>query len=96
MESTFIYYNNLNFDQDKNFMLEFSDSDKLDGVIFKNIYIYIYYITSMSCHVDLIVDVTKLPQFDKIKEISDLGNAILADCVDFGYKKNVVQLTFWE
>ena len=49
--------------------------------------IYIYYITSMSCRVDLIVDVTKLPQFDKIKEISDLGNAILADCVDFGYKK---------
>ena len=94
MEPTFIYYNNLNFDQDKNFTLEFSDSDKLDGVIFKNIYIYIYYITSMSCHVDLIVDVTKLPQFDKIKEISDLGNAILADCVDFGYKKNVVQLTF--
>ena len=94
MEPTFIYYNNLNFDQDKNFTLEFSDSDKLDGVIFKNI--YIYYITSMSCHVDLIVDVTKLPQFDKIKEISDLGNAILADCVDFGYKKNVVQLTFWE
>ena len=34
MESIFIYYNNLNFDQDKNFMLEFSDSDKLDSVIF--------------------------------------------------------------
>ena len=31
----FFYYNNLNFDQDKNFTLEFSDSDKLDGVIFQ-------------------------------------------------------------
>ena len=40
----------------------------------------------MSCFVDLTVDVTKLPQFDKTKEISDLANAILADGVDFGYK----------
>ena len=40
----------------------------------------------MSCFVALTVDVTKLPQFDKIKEISDLANAILADGVDFGYK----------
>ena len=32
--------------------------------------------------------------FDKIKEISDLANATLADGVDFGYKKNMVQLTF--
>ena len=34
MESIFIYYNNLNFDQDKNFTLEVSDSDKLDSAIF--------------------------------------------------------------
>ena len=53
-----------------------------------------YYITSMSYYIHLTVDDTKLPQFGKIKEISDLANAILADGVDFGYKKNVVQLTF--
>ena len=47
-----------------------------------------------SRYVNLTVDVTKLPQFDKIKEISDLVNTILADDVDFGYKKNVIQLTF--
>ena len=29
MEPIFTYYNNLNFDQDKSFMLESSDSDKL-------------------------------------------------------------------
>ena len=40
MEPIFIYYNNLNFDQDKNFTLEFSDSDKLDGVIFKKRLLY--------------------------------------------------------
>ena len=48
----------------------------------------------MSCYVNLTNDVTKLPQFDKIKNISDLANAILANGVDFGYKKNVEQLTF--
>ena len=42
----------------------------------------------MSCYVDLTVDVTKLPQLDKIKEISDFSNAILADGVDFGFKKS--------
>ena len=41
----------------------------------------------MSCYVDLVVDVTKLLQFDKIKKISGLANAILADGVNFGYKK---------
>ena len=44
------------------------------------------------CYVNLTADVTKLPQFDKIKEILDLVNAILADDVDFRYKKNVIQL----
>ena len=49
----------------------------------------------MSCYVDLTVEVTKLPQSDKIKEISDLANAILADGEDFGYKKNpTVQVTY--
>ena len=96
MEPIFIYYNNLNFDQDKNFMLAFGDSDKLNGVIFKKKKKKKedYYITSMSCYVDLTVHVTKLPQFDKIKDILDLANAILVDGVDFGYKKNVVQLRF--
>ena len=41
----------------------------------------------MSCYVHLAADVTNLPQSDKIKEISHLTNAILADGVYFGYKK---------
>ena len=53
-----------------------------------------YYITSMSRYVDFIVGVTKLLQFDKIKEVSDLSNAILADGVGFGYKKNAIQTTY--
>ena len=47
----------------------------------------------MLCYVNLTVDDTKLPQFDKIKGILDSANAILVAGVDFGYKKNVVQLT---
>ena len=67
MEPVFIYYNNLSFAQNKEFTLEFSNSNLLEGVIFKKS--KDYYITSKSCYGDLTVDVTKLPQFDKIKEI---------------------------
>ena len=82
----FIYYNNLSFDKNKRFTLEFSDDDLLGGVFFskKN---KDYHITSMSCYIDLTVDVTKLPQFNKIKETSDLSNAILANDENLGYKK---------
>ena len=73
-------------------MLEFSNGNLLEGVILKKN--KDYYITSMSYYVDLAVDVAKLSQFDKIKKISDLANAILADGVDFGYKKNAIQTTY--
>ena len=45
--------------------------------------LYNYY-TSMSCYVDLAVDISKLSQFDKIKEILKLASAVLADSLDFG------------
>ena len=48
----------------------------------------------MFCYVDLVVDITKVSQFDKIKEISDLTNAILVDVFGFGYNENAVQLKF--
>ena len=71
-------------------MLKFSDGDLLEDVIHKKTkkqgLLYNYY-TSMSCYVDLAVDVSKLSQFDKIKEILKLASAFLADSVDFGYKK---------
>ena len=52
------------------------------------------FIYNMSCYVDLTTDVAKLLQFDKIQEISHLANAILVNGINFGYKKNAVQLTF--
>ena len=40
---------------------------------------------SMTYYVHLTVDITKLPNYAKIKQTSDLGNAILRGRVDFGY-----------
>ena len=57
MELVLIYYNNLSFDQNKRFTLEFSNGDLPGDVIFKKN--KDYYITSMSCYVDLTVDVMK-------------------------------------
>ena len=48
----------------------------------------------MPCYVDLTIGVTKLTPSDKIKEISDLTNAILADSVDFGYKNYAIQTAY--
>ena len=45
----------------------------------------------MSHYADLTVDVKKLLQFDKTNKIPDLANAILADGVDFGYKKTLYE-----
>ena len=58
MEPTFIYYNNLIFDDGKKFSIDFSDEDLLKGVVFKKN--KDYYVTSMACYVDLTVDITKL------------------------------------
>ena len=35
METTFIYYNNLSFDQNKRFTLEFSGDNLLEGAFFR-------------------------------------------------------------
>ena len=59
MESTFIYYNNLIFNDEKEFLIDFSDEDLLEDVVIeKN---KDYYIMSMTLYVDLTVDITKLP-----------------------------------
>ena len=35
MEPTFVYYNNLAFDGQKKFSIDFSNEDLLEGVVFK-------------------------------------------------------------
>ena len=64
--------------------------NSLEGVVFtKN---KDYYVTNMTCYVDLIVDITKLPNYAKIKQTSDLANAILRGGVDFGHGRNELTL----
>ena len=48
----------------------------------------------MSYYVDTTVDVTKLPQFDKIKKVSDLANAILAHGGDFCHKESGIHRVY--
>ena len=90
MEPTFICYNNLTFDDKKQFSINFSDEDSLRGVVFRKN--KDYYITSIACYVDLTVDITKLPNYAKTKQTSDLVNAILRSGVDFGYGKKKLVL----
>ena len=90
MEPTFIYYNKLTFDDEKKFLIDFSDEDSLEGVVFKKN--KDYYITSMTCYVDLTVDIMKLLNYLKIKQTPDLATAILRGSVDFGYGKKELVL----
>ena len=72
---TFIYDINLIFDDEKKFLIGFSNGDLLEGVVFKKNKDYC--IKSMACYIDLTVGNTKLPNCAKIKQTSDLANAIL-------------------
>ena len=91
MEASFIYYNNPTFHYEEKFSIDNSDEDSFEGVDFKRN--KDYYITSMACYVDLTVDITKLPNYAKIKQTSDLATAILRDGVDFGYGKKEITLS---
>ena len=51
MDPIFIYYNNLEFKDKKIFNIEFSNEDRLQGVMFKKD--KDYYLTSMSCFIEL-------------------------------------------
>ena len=46
----------------------------------------------MACYVDLAVDITKLPNYTKIKQTFDLANAILKGGIDFGYDRKELML----
>ena len=45
----------------------------------------------MVCYIDLTVDITKLPNYAKIKQISDQANVILRS-TDFGYGRKELVL----
>ena len=90
MEPTLIYYNNLIFNDEKKFLIDYSDEGSLEGVKFKKN--KDYYITSTTCYIDLIVDITKLPNYAKIKQTSDLATAIFRGGGDFRCGKKELTL----
>ena len=75
MEPIFIYYNNLKFKDNKVFTVEFSNEDQLQGITFRKA--KDYYLTSMSCYIQLTNDISKLTHFEEIQTIADLPNSIL-------------------
>ena len=90
IEPTFIYYYNLTFNDKKKFLIDFSNQDLLEAVVFKKN--KDYYTTSMMCYVDLTVDITKLPNYAKIQHTFGLANAIVRGGVDFEYGRKEMTL----
>ena len=92
MDLVFIFYNNLKFEDNKKFTIEFSNDDRLQGVMFlKN---NDYYLTSMSCYIQLTNDLTELTHYDDVKKISDLSNDILKNGIDYSYIEKELEVTF--
>ena len=68
MDPIFIYNNNLNFDENHRFILNFSDGDVLKGVKFSKE--NDYYIMSMSCFIEVSNEITKLKHTMILKKIN--------------------------
>ena len=74
MDPIFIYYNNLEFKDKKIFNIEFSNEDRLQGVMFRKD--RDYYLTSMSYFIELATDLNETANFKQTTEISKLSNEI--------------------
>ena len=92
MDPVFIFYNNLKFEDNKKLTIEFSNDDRLQGVMFlKN---NDYYLTSISCYIQLTNDLTELTHYDDVKKISDLSSDILKNGIDYLYIEKELEVTF--
>ena len=91
MEPVFIYYNNLKFQENtKIFTADFSDEDRLQGVMFKKN--KDYYLTSLSSYIKLAEEIEKLKEFPDIKKIADLSEEILKDGVEIF--ENILEVSY--
>ena len=83
-----MYSNNLQFQDNKSFTFDFSNDDRLQGVLFKRN--KDYYLTSMSCFIEITNDLSELEHYIEIIDISKLSNKILKNGVDHLYdEKNI-------
>ena len=92
MEPVFIYYNDLKFKEHLIFTVEFSNVDQLQGIMFRQA--RNYYLTSMSCYIQLTNDISKLTHYNEIKKIADLSNNILKNDVDHTYVGRDLEVFF--
>ena len=92
MDLVFIYYD-LEFQDNKIFSINFSDGDRLQGVLFKKN--RDYYLTSMSCFIEITNDLTELEHYGNITKISDLSNKILKNGIEHLYEVKEIEGFFW-
>ena len=83
MDPIFIYNNNLIFDENQRFILNFSDGDILKGVNFSKE--NVYFIMSMSCFTEVFNDITKLKQYNDIEKKSIIANRYIRNGIDYGF-----------
>ena len=91
MDPIFIYSNNLQFQDNKSFIIDFSDDDRLDGVLFKKN--KDCYLTSMLCFIEITNDLSELEHYIEIIDISKLSNNILKNGVDHLYDKKKIEVS---
>ena len=92
MEPVFMYWNDVKYVGDNNFKkfkVQFNDSDRLNGVVFKKN--RDYFITSLSTNVKLNKDVKDLDDFKKIAEVSKKANEILTNGVDHFHEDFILE-----
>ena len=93
MDPIFIYNNNLIFDENQMFILNFSDGDVFKGVNFSKE--NDYYIMSMSCFIEVSNDITKLKQYDDIeKKKSIIANRCIRNGIDYGFDPPEIEIIF--
>ena len=93
MEPVFMYWNKTKFkgsDNFKEFKVNFSDGDKLNGVIFKKE--KIYFITSLSVNIEIDKNLKDLSDYKKIKEVCKEANEIIDKRIANFYKEIVLEI----
>ena len=83
MDPIFICNNNLIFDKNQRFILNFSDGNVLTGVNFSKE--NDYYIMSMSFFIEVSNDITKLKQYGDIEKKSIIANRYIRNGIDYGF-----------
>ena len=93
MEPVFMYWSKIKFkgnDNFKEFKVNFSDGDNLNGVIFKKE--KNYFITSLSANVEIDKDLKGLKDYKKIKEISRKSNEIIEKGISHLHKDILLEI----